>query len=89
MISCYHLRVAQILIRQLGDDVKLALQRRARQHGHSTEQEAREILRNAVQGGEHARTRLGSQIAARFEGVGLDVEIPELREQSARPAQLE
>lgn len=44
--------VAQILIRQLHDDVKLALRRRARRHGHSTELEALEILRNAVTGGE-------------------------------------
>lgn len=81
--------MAQILIRRLDDDVKAALQRRARQHGHSTEQEAREILRNAVQSGEHARVRLGARIAARFAGVGLESEIPELRGQPARPARLE
>jgi len=81
--------VAQILIRRLDDDVKAALQRRARQHGHSTEQEAREILRNAVQGGEHTHARLGSRIAARFTAVGLDAEIPEVRGQPARPARLE
>lgn len=81
--------MAQILIRRLDDDVKAALQRRARQHGHSTEQEAREILRSAVQSGEHARARLGSRIAARFTGIGLETELPELRGQPARPAQLE
>lgn len=81
--------MAQILIRQLDDDVKVALQRRAREHGHSTEQEARDILRNAVKRGEHTRTRLGSQIAVRFKGVGLETEIPELRGQPARPARLE
>jgi len=81
--------VAQILIRRLDDDVKAALQRRARRHGHSTEQEAREILRNAVQGGEDPHARLGSRIAARFTGVGLDAEIPEVRGQPARPARLE
>jgi plasmid stability protein len=83
--------VAQILIRRLDDDVKSALQRRARRHGHSTEQEAREILRNAVQGGEDDPddARLGSRIAARFKGVGLDAEISEVRGQPARPARLE
>jgi plasmid stability protein len=81
--------VAQILIRRLDDDVKAALQRRARRHGHSTEQEAREILRNAVQGGEDPHVRLGSRIAARFTGVGLDAEISEVRGQPARPARLE
>lgn len=81
--------MAQILIRRLDDDVKTALQRRARQHGHSTEQEAREILASAVQRSEQAPGRLGSRIAARFEGVGLEAEIPELRGQPARPAGLE
>lgn len=80
--------MAQILIRRLDDDVKAALQRRARRHGQSTEQEAREILRNAVQGGEHADVRLGSRIAARFKGVGLEAEISEARGHPARPAQL-
>lgn len=81
--------VAQILIRRLDDDVKAALQRRARRHGHSTEQEAREILRNAVQGDEHADARLGTRIAARFTGVGLKTEVSEVRGQPARPARLE
>jgi plasmid stability protein len=81
--------VAQILIRRLDDDVKAALQHRARQRGHSTEQEAREILRSAVQSGEPPRARLGSRIATRFTGVGLEAEIPELRGQPARPAPLE
>ena len=33
--------------------------------------------------------RLGSRIAARFAGKGLDSTLPELRGQSARPAALE
>jgi antitoxin FitA len=78
--------VAQILIRQLDDDVKAKLQRRARRHGHSTEQEVREILRNAVRGEERAPAKLGSRIAARFSGSGLDDEIPELRGQPVRAA---
>jgi plasmid stability protein len=81
--------VAQILIRRLDDDVKAALQRRARRHGRSTEQEAREILASAVHSGEQAPGRLGSRIAARFQGVGLEGEIAELRGQLARPARLE
>jgi antitoxin FitA len=88
MISCYHSLVAQILIRRLDDDVKAALQRRARDRGHSTEQEAREILRSAVQSGDHGHVGLGSRIAARFTGVGLETETPELRGQTPRPARL-
>jgi len=81
--------MAQLLVRQLDDDVKEKLQRRARRHGRSTEEEIREILRNAVRSEGSIRTRLGSRIAARFRRVGLDAEIPELRDQSARPAVFE
>jgi len=82
-------RVAQILIRQLEDDVKAKLQRRARKHGRSTEQEVREILRNSVRGEERAPARLGSRIADRFAGSGLDEEIVELRGQRVRPVRFE
>jgi plasmid stability protein len=81
--------VAQILIRQLEDDVKAKLQRRARQHGRSTEEEVREILRNAVRNEVRAPARLGSQIAARFADIGLDEEIAEIRGQPVRPAHFE
>lgn len=78
--------MAQILIRQLDDDVKAKLQRRARKHGRSTEQEVREILSNAVRDEQRAPTHLGSRIAARFSGIGLSDEIAELRGQPARAA---
>lgn len=81
--------MAQILIRQLEDDVKAKLQRRARQHGHSTEEEVREILRNAVHEEDQAPIALGSRIAARFATIGLDEDIPELRGQPVRPAQFD
>lgn len=78
--------MAQLLVRQLDEDVKDKLQRRARRHGRSTEEEVREILRNAVRSEGVAPAPLGSRIAARFRRVGLGGEIPELRGQSARPA---
>jgi plasmid stability protein len=81
--------VAQILIRQLEEDVKAKLQRRARRHGRSTEEEVREILRNAVRDEDRAPAQLGSRIAARFATVGLDDDIVELRGQPVRPAQLD
>jgi len=81
--------VAQILIRQLDDDVKARLQRLARQHGRSTEEEVREILRNAVRHVDEPPRRLGSRIAARFTGIGLKADIPELRDQPVQPAQFE
>ena len=81
--------MAQLLVRHLEDDVKVKLQRRARLHGRSTEEEIREILRNAVREEGGGRARLGSRIAARFARVGLKQEIPELRGQPARPADFE
>jgi plasmid stability protein len=81
--------MAQLLVRQLDDDVKVKLQRRARRHGRSTEEEIREILRNAVREEGSARAPLGSRLAARFARIGLEQDIPELRGQEARPADFE
>jgi plasmid stability protein len=78
--------MAQLLVRNLDDDVKAKLQRRARRHGRSTEEEVREILRNAVRDETRARAPLGSRLAARFYRLGLTREIPEIRGQPARPA---
>jgi plasmid stability protein len=77
--------VAQILIRQLDDELKARLQNRAKEHGRSTEEEVREILRNAVRDQDRAPAALGSQISARFAKVGLNEDIAELRGQ-VRPA---
>jgi plasmid stability protein len=88
-ISCYHFRMAQLLVRHLDDDVKAKLQLRARRHGHSTEEEVREILRNAVKEEGGTQAPLGSRLAARFAGLGLKEDIPELRGEEARPANFE
>lgn len=77
--------MAQLLVRHLEDDVKAKLQSRARRHGHSTEEEVREILRNAVRE-EGAQAPLGSRLAARFAGLGLTQDVPELRGEPPRPA---
>lgn len=81
--------MAQLLVRHLDDDVKTKLQVRARRHGRSTEEEVREILRNAVKDEGVAQAPLGTRIAARFAGIGLTEDIPELRGEQARPADLE
>jgi len=80
--------MAQLLVRHLEDDVKAKLQRRARAHGRSTEEEMRDILRNAVRAENRPRASLGSRLAARFAGIGLADDIPELRGHQARPADL-
>jgi plasmid stability protein len=81
--------MAQILVRQIDDDTKSKLHRLARQHGRSTEEEVREILRNAVREVDEPPVKLGSRVAARFSGVGLKQEVAELRGHSVRPAQFE
>ena len=79
--------MAQLLVRDLDDDVKARLQRRARQHGRSTEEEVRDILRNAAKEETTTRAPLGTRLKARFARIGLDHDIEELRGQ-ARPARL-
>ena len=81
--------MAELVVRHLDDDVKAKLQRRARRHGRSMEEEVREILRNAVRQENRAQAPLGSRLAMRFARVGLAEEIPELRGQQARPADFE
>jgi plasmid stability protein len=78
--------MAQILVRNLEDEVKVKLRSRAQHHGRSTEEEVREILRNAVREQPTSPTPLGTRLARRFAALGLDGEIPELRGQPARPA---
>ncbi len=81
--------MAQLLVRNLEDDVKVRLQLRARRHGRSTEEEVREILRNAVREESGAKESLGSRLRARFAGIGLEDEVAELRGEPARPATFE
>ncbi len=78
--------MAQMIVRDIEDSVKQSLKRRAARHGRSMEEEAREILRRAAREEERPPVKLGSRIAARFSGNGLDVELPELHGTEARPA---
>ena len=78
--------MAQLIVRELENDVKARLQRRARHHGRSMEAEVRDILRQAVAADDSSTRKLGSRIAARFRGIGLTDGFPELRGEEARPA---
>jgi plasmid stability protein len=78
--------LAQLIVRNIDEQVKTRLQRRARRHGRSTEEEVRDILRVAVNDEAAARPPLGSRLKARFARIGLDRPIEELREQIAQPA---
>lgn len=72
--------MAQFTVRNLEKDVKARLKRRALRHGHSMEEEVRQILRAAVKE-DTASAPLGSRIAARFAGLEFTGELPELRGQ--------
>jgi plasmid stability protein len=74
--------MAQILVRNLEDRLKTRLQRRAKRHGRSMEEEAREILRNALHEEEAPKRGLGSEMMALFSGSGvyLDEPIAEIRD---------
>lgn len=80
--------MAQVVVRQLDEDLKERLKRRAKRHGRSVEAEIREILRNAVHGGSAPVMRLGSRIASRFKGKGLQEDLPEVRGQPPQGADL-
>jgi plasmid stability protein len=81
--------LAQLVVRNLEDDVKARLQERARRHRRSTEEEVREILRDAVREEAAPGPGLGSRIAARFAGRGVDLDVSDLRGQPPRPADLD
>lgn len=80
--------MAQIIVRQLEDEVKARLQRQADRHGRSMEAEVRDILRAAAKNDDRPSGRLGSRIADRFRGHGLESDLPELRGQKPNPAEL-
>jgi antitoxin FitA len=78
--------MAQLLVRNLDDDVKARLRIRAAQHGRSMEEEIRVILRQVLES-DQPQTGLGTEIAALFKGFGLrDGEaIPEMRGEIIEP----
>ena len=78
--------MAQILVRKIEESVKERIRKRARQHGRSMEEEARDILRSAVAVTKKPEEGLGTRIRKRFANTGLDFEIPEIRGYEPRPA---
>lgn len=73
--------MAQLVVRNLEQSVKTRLQRRARRHGRSMEEEVREILRDATKDEGGQRKGLGTEISELFSGIRLKEgeEFPELR----------
>ena len=62
--------MAQLGVRDIEEDVKARLKRRAELHGRSMEEEIRHILRSAAMESSRPNARIGKQIAARFRGKG-------------------
>ena len=83
--------MAQLIVRKIENEVKDKLQRRARRHGRSVEEEVREILRDATKREGRESRRLGTEIARLFRRAGLKPgeEIRELREIEIQPEDFE
>lgn len=79
--------MAQFIVRNLEDDVKARLKRRAARHRRSMEEEVRHILRDAVKNQDQHVAKLGSRIAGRFAKIGLTTDLPEWHGQRPRSAQ--
>ena len=73
--------MAQLIVRRLEEGVKRRLAARAKSHGHSMEEEARLILREAVNDKPGNKKALkGTHLAyARFANVPADFKIEEIR----------
>ncbi|MBI4518669.1 MAG: Arc family DNA-binding protein [Deltaproteobacteria bacterium] len=78
--------MAQLVVRDLDQDVKVRLQRQANRHGRSMEEEVLDILRDAVSADKRTAPGLGTRLRKRFAGIGLDTDIAELRGRPARRA---
>jgi antitoxin FitA len=81
--------MAQLVVRNLDEDVRRRLRERADRHGHGMEDEVREILRAAAIADIPPSGLPGTRIARRFACLGLAEELPHLRGQVARPAEFE
>jgi plasmid stability protein len=72
--------MATLTIRNLDERTKAQLRIRAARHGRSMEEEARTILRDAIEASQPAATGqgLGSRIHAHFAQLGgVELELPE------------
>ncbi len=73
--------MAQLIVRNLPDDLVAALKRRASRHQRSAEEEHREILRAALAG---ARRRSLAQVLAEMPNVGEDADFSRTQDNTRR-----
>ena len=81
--------MGQLVVRNIENFVKVRLQRRAKRHGHSMEEEVRDILRSAVAADETPSGGLGTEISRLFAKIGLSEDVPELHGHAVTPAEFE
>ena len=81
--------MGQLVVRNIEDFVKMRLQRRAKRHGRSMEEEVRDILRSAVAADETPSEGLGTEISRLFSKIGLTEDVPELHGHAIAPAEFE
>ncbi len=72
--------MTSITIRRLDDSLKARLRVRAAKHGHSMEEEARQILKSSLA----AETQTGAELAAFIRGIveplgGIELKLPPRR----------
>jgi plasmid stability protein len=78
--------MAQLVVRNIENAVKSRLQRRARRHGRSMEEEVRDILRAAVhKEGNTFAGGLGTHLATLFPKSGPDFVIEEFKGDDLEP----
>lgn len=82
--------MAQLIVRNIEEEVKSRLQRRAKRNRRSMEEEVRDILRAAAnEGTQSANGGLGTEISKIFAKHGLDHPIEELRGFTVEPPKFE
>jgi plasmid stability protein len=84
------LPMAQLIVRNLEDDIRNRLRALAELHGCSMEEEVRQILRAAVLASDArpARVTLGTRMSGRFASIGLTEELAQLPPRSIEPPSL-
>ena len=83
--------MSELIIDDLEDDLRARLELLAHNHGRTVEEEVRDILHVAVAPplADNSSEGLGTRIARRFAGLGLDYDIPELRGGEIKPPSVE
>lgn len=79
--------MGSITIRQLDDELKERLRRRAALHGRSMEDEVRELLRTSLSNEDAEPENLAERIRSRFEPLGgVELDLPERESVPEPPA---